>query len=412
MTSQSLSLTIALEAVERVLDANTGDLRELAKIAGMEPEILFRRADLTGVDLRGQDIEFLLSLEVDYLGATLTDEQMRAFRNAERKLKASGLSPESINRRIELITDFIEEVTSNGPYYATRNDEPAELTKEFLFETLLQPVLDFDRRKLPLPAEFTNSVLADFSRWPETLTYRFFDELFLLLGALECPVDVAVVSTLVSYWEPTFQNDLGDLIAHLGTSTALDRYWLTKDSFQETYDAAVQIGRGHDVDVAAIEYHLTRWAQSGDVSWNDILNFFLNVPFNCDVDQSERLATFITRMDWHPGHTAEILGAAVPPKMKTAIFRQLLAQGREERVVEVVKWLENNQGAAGALTLENTFGQLKDFELAANLAFEISPRLADNQINVIYNTLHGLTKNTRDLDRLASFNRRFGKGKS
>ena len=79
---QSPSLISALSTVEQLLIADTGDLRELARIAGVTPEELYRGADLTGVNLTGQNIAFLLPLEVQFEGAILSDSQMDAFKKA------------------------------------------------------------------------------------------------------------------------------------------------------------------------------------------------------------------------------------------------------------------------------------------------------------------------------------------
>lgn len=49
-----------LKAIERVLRASTGDLRELARIAGMDPKTLYIGTGLSGVDLRGQDLRGMI----------------------------------------------------------------------------------------------------------------------------------------------------------------------------------------------------------------------------------------------------------------------------------------------------------------------------------------------------------------
>ncbi|MFG1345481.1 hypothetical protein V5F59_11350 [Xanthobacter autotrophicus DSM 431] len=48
------------KAIERVLRASTGDLRELAQIAGADPKTLYVGTSLDGVDLRGQDLRGMI----------------------------------------------------------------------------------------------------------------------------------------------------------------------------------------------------------------------------------------------------------------------------------------------------------------------------------------------------------------
>lgn len=54
-----------LAAVEDVLRADTGDLRELAMIAGADPATLFVGTSLDGADLRGQDLRGMILPNLD-----------------------------------------------------------------------------------------------------------------------------------------------------------------------------------------------------------------------------------------------------------------------------------------------------------------------------------------------------------
>jgi hypothetical protein len=54
-----------LDAVARVLRAETGDLRELAHIGGADPRTLFVGTSLNGVDIRGQDLRGMVLSELD-----------------------------------------------------------------------------------------------------------------------------------------------------------------------------------------------------------------------------------------------------------------------------------------------------------------------------------------------------------
>lgn len=62
-----------LDAVARVLRAETGDLRELAAIGGADPRTLFIGTSLNGVDIRGQDLRGMLLGDLD-LGKVRHDD--------------------------------------------------------------------------------------------------------------------------------------------------------------------------------------------------------------------------------------------------------------------------------------------------------------------------------------------------
>lgn len=404
--SQSPSLIAALEAADRVLSSDTGDLKKLAEIAGVAPEVLFQRADLTGVDLRNQDIDFLLPLEVDYLGAMLTDRQLRAFRNAGRRLKRIRISPQERNARIEKVEQFIAKYAAEVPI--AHNGIAAEtLTVEYLREILLLPLLEYNRRNLLLPADYISGVLQHLTIWTTEHKSRFFPDLFSLLSDLKCPISDETIALLEESWRPRFGENLGNLVAIFHGNDLLDTYWICRITFDEAYAAAMQLGLARSVDAQAVEKALGRLRASSELSWSEALTFLKNVPIECNSDQAERLATYLTRTNWPARHTREILEAKVPPNMRTAIFRQLLAQGQEDRVIEVIKWLDNNRGAAGALSLENAFSHIKDFDLALQLAHELEPRLADNQIKVIDSALATLANRRQDFERLTSFRRRY-----
>src|SRR3546814_5185862 len=56
-----------LDGVEKILRSESKDLKHLASLAGVDPRTLFRYADLSQCDIRGQDLRGL-----DFTGAILS----------------------------------------------------------------------------------------------------------------------------------------------------------------------------------------------------------------------------------------------------------------------------------------------------------------------------------------------------
>ena len=54
-----------LDGVAKVLRANTDDLRELAKIGGVDPRTAYVGTKLDGTDLRGQDLRGMVFTDID-----------------------------------------------------------------------------------------------------------------------------------------------------------------------------------------------------------------------------------------------------------------------------------------------------------------------------------------------------------
>lgn len=168
-----------------------------------------------------------------------------------------------------------------------------------------------------------------------------------------------------------------------------------------------QIGMRRAVHGKALEGAVRYFAKKNSWAWREYLKFLTEIPFDCDNDLAERLSVGLVQMDWPVRDTLEILEAKTHPKIRSALFRQLLGQGREERVVEVIKWLDDNRGAAGALSLENALNLINDFDLAFHLANDLALRLADNQLSVVESSLRNLAYRKQDNERVASFRRRF-----
>ncbi|MFA8384581.1 MAG: hypothetical protein ACEPO2_03105 [Pelagibaca sp.] len=404
--SQSQSLTEALEAVERVLDAKTGDLRELAKIADVAPEVLFLRADLSGVDLRGQDISFLLPLEVSYLGAKLNDHQLRAFRQADRERRAVRLREDQKLANIQLVENFLYVINQSenirSGKMATENS--ILLTMR---ETLLFPLLEDLRRNERVPKNYMADALFVLGRNRIAQSTNFTSKLFSLFNDLDCEITPEAIKALDESWLGWHGAQLGELIGLLRRDRLLDSYWLLKDEVVSPIEAARQININRSVDVGSVELAIEKRLLSLPEYWRFILEFLSVAEFECNSHQAERLAAPVVNAKWAATETANILETKTHPRVKTALFRQILSQGKEKRIVELVKWLDGNRGAAGALSLDNAFLQIKEFDLGLDLATRIAARLSDNQLAILDSNLSRMAYREGDRARLNAFRRRF-----
>ena len=403
MMSQSPSLTAALEAVDRVFCAETGDLKELAKIAGILPDVLFLRADLSGLDIRSQSIDFLLPLETNYHAAILTTRQRRAFQKENRQ---GRLTNKIRDLRVTLVTRFIRDYAENSSKMITK-DGNRPITATELENVLLKPLLDQTRSVHSLTADYMNNVINNLGPLlSRGNTLDFFTGIFKLLGDIQCPVDDRTANIIDRNLTVRFGSDLGTIIGSFRATEMLDLFWIKADNADPDYmlHKALEIAKVRKVHANAIERSMgfrSRWG------WQEKLRL-LQVPFECDSDQAERLATYLTRSHWPIEKTQEILNAKMQTKVQGAIFRQLLAQGKKARVVEVIKWLDDNRGAVGALSLENAFVHIKSFEIAIWLAQYLAPRLGANQLDVIDSALTNLAfrERKKDMDQLAAFRRK------
>ena len=251
-----------------------------------------------------------------------------------------------------------------------------------------------------LDAEYTDGVLRILVPWVSSGHFPFFHSLFALMSEIRSPVGQNTTAILAEHYAEPFGVALGALIGAFYPTPELDRYWIVRPDPAERLAAAQQIGTARPIHVYAV-------TKSVELSqgWAEVLKFLTGLPFECDTEQAERIALALTRKSWPPSQTRGILEARVQPKVRNAIFRHLLAGGVEERVAEVIRWLDNNRGAAGALSLENAFLHIRDFDLGLRLAYDISPHLADNQLKVIDHALSALVYTKTEREALDTFRR-------
>lgn len=368
MMQRSPSLTEAISTAETLLRADTDDLRQLAAIAGQDPAAMYLGADLTGVDLRSQDISFLVGLGTNFEGAILTDEQRRQLRRGSVEERKQETRKSIRDLRVDMILRFIERHmdADMAPYHSQGQASiPHDWDLDIPFEALLQEVLLDPILKSTSPnpndqfgSDYMSAALNRLRPYLSNDSEPFFKELFQLFGDLRCPVDDAVIDTLKNNYLRQLQSKLGNLIAMMRPTRTLDVWWvLDQNGFAAMIAAAAELSRYREVHAAAIEAFATEVADP-----KLSLQMLTETRYELDADQAERIAYAITSKNWPASMTTEVLDAKVPRSLAVALFRQLLAQGNGSRVSEVILWLERSRWTIGGISLGNALANIDDFD--------------------------------------------------
>lgn len=379
-------------------------MKALARIAGLDPQVMYLNADLTGVDLRTQDVSFLKDLNTNFEGAILTSQQrdlLRRGRSQDHKLVTRKAIRDA---RIQLITKFLEAYPQER--LGAMEHRGDEIEVDFLPSLLLDPVVETTASNPndQFGSDYMSAVLNGLSRLVFVSNAEFFGDLYALLGSLFCPVDKNVRAVLSRLYLPTFGEQLGSLLASMRPTPELDAWWIVdvgSEDGRKTH--ALQIARHRKVHPYAVESYVK---SAKNIS--EMVEFLTEVTFEVDNDLAERLALYIVSGDWPPSETRFVLDAKLPLKVRNAVFRQLLAQGNERRITHVITWLSDNRSEAGALSLENAFVHIEDFELAYQLATQLAPYMRPNQWKVIDGVLSTLAYRDEDRSRLRKLRKQVG----
>lgn len=418
MMSQSQLLTKALKAAELVLAADTTDTAELAKIAedvsGISSKRILLGIDLTDIDLTQRDISHLLDKQAKYHNAIMSSEQRKRFERSERNSSRRRLRTKIKDLRAALIIEFIE-------HYEIAMKE-ASLNKSsphvhHLRTILLEPIRIRYKTDALLDIHYTIDVIKGFLPWAKYGNTDFYEALFDLLSRIQAPVSGDVVNILNDKYFPSFGQYLGDIIAKMRPTPELDVYWIIDLPKYQTNDKipsltnyarrilnanpierATQISAVRPIHIAAVEKTLDEIG-----STSEGIKFLETINYDCNSNEAERIAFRLTRGDWPASRTTPILNTKTHPRVRGALFRQLLQQGQEDRVIEVLRWLNNARGAVGALSLDDAFRHIRSFDVGLRFAQEAAPDFADKQVSVVYYALKNLARSKQQLVRLEAF---------
>lgn len=422
--SQSRFLTNALKAAELVLTAETADTAELVKIAaatsGIPADKILLGIDLTGIDLTNRDISHLLDKQAKYQGAILSAAQRRQFERSERQGVKRRMRMKIRSMRINTIIDFIEAHERNGNF-PLGFDGARQLMASDLRAILLEPLQERYRGDVLLDTDYTINAIKGLVPWTHISNKDFFIRFFHLLSDLQTPTNQVVAEILDQKYFPVFGKNLGDMIAQMHTTSAIDSYWVVHvaaknktlmgdlrpdKSTEHVFKSspllrALQISRVRPVHQAAVEGALDVIERTSEA-----IEFLEGVTYDCNSDEAERIAARVTNAKWPPSETRSILNAHTHPRVRGALFRQLLQQGNEARIIEVLRWLNADRGAVGALSLDDAFRNIQSFGIGLRFAEEAAPSFADNQIAVVYFALRSLAKSSHERIMLEAFRKR------
>ncbi|WGR61464.1 hypothetical protein E3U26_12515 [Paracoccus ferrooxidans] len=407
---RSPSLTKAISTAEALLRADTDDLRQLAAIAGQDPVAMYLGADLTGVDLRSQDISFLVGLGTNFEGAILTDEQRRRLRRGSAKERQQETRRTIRDLRVDMILRFIERhmdadmvrYQSGGGLPNVPHDLDSNASLQALLqEVLLDPILKSTSTNPndQFGSDYMSAALSQLSKYLSDGSESFFEELFQLFGDVRCPIDDAVIHTLKHHYRPQLGARLGKLVARMRPTRVLDAWWiLDQNGFAAMIAAATELSNHREVHAAAVESFATEV-----VDPKLSLKMLTETRYELDADQAERIAYAITSRNWPASMTTDVLDAKVPRSLAVAIFRQLLAQGNGSRVSEVLRWLDRSMGGVGALSLESAIASIDDFEVVLKLAKMLGHSRRGNQMRVFTSRLSELVRTDSERSNLNRF---------
>lgn len=417
-------MTKALKAAELVLTAKTNDLAELANIAADASQIPAERilmgVDLTGVNLTNREINHLLDKQAHYHGAILSSAQRRQFNRAERSTGQRRMRMKIRSMRVNAIASFIESYVDGGEFIKSPQDN-RKLTDEILRSILLEPLGERYKGDIPLDPKYTLDTLGALAPWAAMEHQHFYKAFFGLLYDLQAPTNQDVAEVLNDKYLRAFGGNLGNLIAQMHPTPAIDQYWVIhvgdqlkvlkqaehdlslpiSEAVDTPLERAIQVSAARPLHQKAVERALDLIEENASA-----IEFLERVNFDCDGDEAERIAARITTVKWPPSETKLILKANVHPRVRGALFRQLLQQGNEARVIEVLRWLNADKGAVGALSLDNAFRNIRSFGVGLRFAEEAASSFADNQLAVVYFALRGLARTSSERTSLEAFRRR------
>lgn len=401
---QSPSLIKALEAAAEALNSQSNDLKELADRAaatsGIPADRILMNIDLTGINLTGKPIDYLTDRGALYLAATLTDEQRAKFHKGEREGRARQTRKQIRSIRVQMISDFIDTFEEHSvPPLDEKHERLLDAT--LLRHILLDPIgSDYPSDK-PLDEHYTQRVLARLVPFAQKRNLDFFRELFRLLGDLHCKIGETVVGLVFDDYAARFQDAVVDLIRQLQPNGLLDAKWITREGRDRH---SLNVGKGKYNDPQILPIVFTKRAQeindfrtvhpaaiefALDQIQNPLqrLSFLEEVAFECSGDEAERIALRIVNADWPASQTRKVLEADVPPRVRGALFRQILKQGNVERTLEMLRWLDNNRGAVGALSLDDALATINSFVALFDFASDVHMELRTNQKEVLRRAL-------------------------
>lgn len=405
---QSQSLINALKAAAEVLTSESRDLEELAAeaalISGIPAERILMNIDLTGIDLSGKQIDYLTRKGANYHAAQLTAEQRAKFQNGEREVRTRQMRRKIRSIRVEMISRFIEAFEAHN---TSIDDEKREqpLDVQLLKDILLSPLgIDYPADK-PLDERYTQRVLVRLAPFAKKANLKFFQALFHLLGDLRCEVGPIARDLIIGDYREKFGDSLGDLIGQLQPNADLDANWIDV----KTWINGVKLKNGESRRVHLYPFvrrarqinnyraiHPGAMEEALDYLTDAFLklSFIEAIDFECSADEAERIAIRIVGADWPASRTRQVLTAEVPTKVRNALFRQIMQQGNVERTLEMLRWLNHNRGAVGALSLDDALTRVNSFVALFDFASDVHVDLAENQINVLRQALNRTAKDS------------------
>jgi len=373
------------QTVEKLLTAKTTDLMELAKIAGVPADVLYIRADLKGVDLRGQDISILLASDADLSGAMLDNKQLQKVR-ARRHQQGT---PFTSDKNRKLIEAFLIGAHKRFKKFPTRN---ALLSHLQHWESRLRLTLDVGDNHPDGDLCFVMIRTLEEMWVPE---YDGFEvDLFKLMGGLDTEYTERFAKALEGLFAGLSKNRVIHLVSLLRSDARIDA--LAVEDFW--YNSLFQKEGSRPVSHSEFILQIMRRRMIHEVAIpkalpnipNEAISEFLRYVRR---DLSEKaiveISTLLVRKSNDHNWISYLLASNAPNVVKDMIIELVFREGSPDRIMEAMKNFQKNsdQSGVGALSLENAFGFMKDFDAIYSVSRRLMPTMNNPQRQAIIRSL-------------------------
>lgn len=383
--------------LDAVLSAETGDLRELAAITGVDPEKLFEGANLAGCDLAAQDVSWLVPLDVQFENARLTEKQRMQLSGAKN-------ARDNLATRMELREETVREFIS---VYSTGRDiigEGEPLVADTLERVLLAPILNLGRsiEERKAQSAYMASVLLGLKKWAQADNRTFFTKIFKMFQDMELYPGQVMLPPLEDVYLPAFGSDVGSMIGVLESVEEIDR-WFVMDAATSEQQL---LFASRLTQFRPLHPKVTLDAAQSMVQFGDLISFLKRVKIAVDEDGAEKLAFMISRCRLTQDDMELVLKTNLPRVVARALQRQFMEHPDQTRLQRLIEWRDADRGAAGGLSLDTLFGAFKSFDLAVKSAEAIWGNLGPAQKAAILPILRRLMLSSRDRSRVETLERK------
>jgi hypothetical protein len=360
---------------------------------------MYARADLNGLDLRGQDISFLVGIGAKYQSTLLTNDQRRFLDSKDEALNDRTEVWRSISTmRLRYVRDFIVKIEANFSLYV-HNEEGVS---EALESALISPIVSNASLSpnMQCGSDYIGTSLSTFASM-EGVDFKknFFLELFSLYGKIQSRGTLSTVLVLDQILSAVFDDSfIAELISASTPSPTLVELWILSP-----HNRKVKLKRAR----LLAEYEKI---SSGTVS--KIIGLFEstirliefcqlpNVEFDLPL-QNEVLQQF-SRSEIAAGPVAATLDGNFNDRFKHRVACAGLASGKRDVLDLSASYLRRSSEGFGGILLEDAILNMPEFESAQRAGARLLHMTQERSFRrLIIKALYSRAKSSDQVDRVA-----------